>query len=101
MGRAIISAAAGRPEVNIRAAVDRADAPGLGSEVAPGVVATTELAAALAACDVYIDFTSPAGTRAAANAARASKCAAVIGTTGLTEAENTAIAQLVEVAPVV
>jgi 4-hydroxy-tetrahydrodipicolinate reductase len=50
---------------------------------------------------VYIDFTTPAGTRAAASAARASKCAAVIGTTGLTEAENTAIAQLVEVAPVV
>jgi 4-hydroxy-tetrahydrodipicolinate reductase len=101
MGRAILSTAAGRPEVTIKAAVDRPDAPGLGGEIAPGVIATTELAAALAACDVYIDFTTPAGTRAAASAARASKCAAVIGTTGLTEAENTAIAQLVEVAPVV
>ena len=101
MGRAIISAAAGRPELAIKAAVDRPDAPNLGTEVAPGVVASTELATALAACDVYIDFTTPAGTRAAAIAARATKCAAVIGTTGLTEAENTAIAQLVEVAPVV
>jgi len=101
MGRAIISAAAGRTDLAIKAAVDRPDAPNLGTEIAPGVVVTTELAAALAACDVYIDFTTPAGTRAAANAARESKCAAVIGTTGLTEAENTAIAQLVEVAPVV
>jgi 4-hydroxy-tetrahydrodipicolinate reductase len=101
MGRAILAGAASQPALTIKAAVDRAQAPGLGSEVAPNVVATTELAAALAACDVYIDFTTPAGTRAAATAARASKCAAVIGTTGLTEAENTAIAQLVEVAPVV
>ena len=101
MGRAIISAAAGRPELAIKAAVDRPDAPNLGTEVAPGVVASMELATALVACDVYIDFTTPAGTRAAAIAARATKCAAVIGTTGLTEAENTAIAQLVEVAPVV
>jgi 4-hydroxy-tetrahydrodipicolinate reductase len=101
MGRAIIGAAADHATLTIKAAVDRAGAPNLGAEVLPNVVATTELAAALAACDVYIDFTTPAGTRAAANAARASKCAAVIGTTGLTEAENTAIAQLVEVAPVV
>lgn len=101
MGRAIISAAGGVPELAIKAAVDRPGAPGLGAEVSPGVVATTELEAALATCDVYIDFTTPAGTRAAASAARASKCAAVIGTTGLTDAESSAIAQLVEVAPVV
>lgn len=101
MGRAIIGAAGGQPGLSIKAAVDRPGAPGLGDEVSPGVIATTELVAALAACDVYIDFTTPAGTRAAASAARASKCAAVIGTTGLTEAEHTAIAQLVEVAPVV
>ncbi|MGE3761621.1 MAG: 4-hydroxy-tetrahydrodipicolinate reductase [Kofleriaceae bacterium] len=101
MGRAIISAAADRTDVAIKAAVDRADAPGLGSEVAPGVTSTTDLAAALAACDVCIDFTTPAGTRAAATAARESKRAAVIGTTGLTDADNAAIAQLVEVAPVV
>jgi 4-hydroxy-tetrahydrodipicolinate reductase len=73
----------------------------LGKEVLPGVLATTELAAALTACDVYVDFTTPSATRAAANAARASRCAAVIGTTGLGESDEQAITALAEVAPVV
>jgi len=101
MGRAVIEAAAGRKDVSIAAAVDRKDAENLGALVAPGVAATTELAAGLVACDVYIDFTTPVATGVAANAARASKCAAVIGTTGLSGSEEAAIAALAEVAPVV
>ena len=101
MGRAIIGAAAGRSDVAICGAVDRPEAPGLGAEVAPGVAASTDLAGALAACDVYIDFTTPAATRAAAVAARSARRAAVIGTTGLGDAETATIDQLVEVAPVV
>jgi 4-hydroxy-tetrahydrodipicolinate reductase len=59
------------------------------------------MAAGLAKAHVYIDFTSPAGTRAAAEAALARKTAAVIGTTGLTDADQRAIAELAKVAPVV
>lgn len=101
MGKAILAAAAGRTDVMLAGAVDREGAAELGAQVAPGIVASAELAPALAACDVYIDFTSPAGTRAAALGARAARRAAVIGTTGLGADETAALAQLAEVAPVV
>lgn len=102
MGRAVIDAAAGRQDVAIAAAVDRAGAPGLG-EVCAGtaVTATADLAAGLAACDVYVDFTSPAGTRWAAEAAAVRGRAGVIGTTGLGPADEAAIAALARVAPIV
>ena len=101
MGRAVIDAAAGRSDLKIVAAVDRADAAGLGGEVAPGVTASAEFSAALDACDVYVDFTTPAASRVAAETARARQRAAVIGTTGLTAAEEAAIDALAKVAPVV
>ncbi len=101
MGRALVDAAAGRTDVRISAAVDREGAPGLGSAVAPHVTATSDLGAGLDACDVYIDFTSPESTRAAAQAAIARKRAAVIGTTGLGEEDERVIAQLAAVAPIV
>ena len=101
MGRAVIEAAAGRTDLKISAAVDRADAAGLGGEVAPGVVASAEFAAALAACDVYVDFTTPAATRIAAETARTHQRAAVIGTTGMGATEEAAIDALARVAPVV
>jgi 4-hydroxy-tetrahydrodipicolinate reductase len=100
MGRAVIDAAAGSSDVRIVAAVDRAGAPGLGAS-AGGVVATADLAAGLAGCDVYVDFTTPAATRAAADAARACGRAAVIGTTGMGRDDEAAIAGLAAVAPVV
>ena len=101
MGRAVIDAAAGRGEVTISAAVDRADAGGLGIEVTNGVLATADLAAGLDACDVYVDFTAPAGTRAAAELARQRKRAAVIGTTGLGTEQEAALDELAAVAPIV
>ena len=101
MGRAVIDAAAGRTDLRIVAAVDRADAPGLGAEVAAGVVASAEFAAALDACDVYVDFTNPAATRVAAETARDRQRGAVIGTTGMGAAEEAALDALAKVAPIV
>jgi 4-hydroxy-tetrahydrodipicolinate reductase len=101
MGRAVIEAATGCDEVRITAAVDRAGAPELGRAVAGGVIAGADLEAGLAACDVYIDFTSPAATLAAAEAATRHRRAAVIGTTGLGPVEQAAIEQLSRVAPTV
>lgn len=108
MGRAVIDTAAGRADVRVVAAVDRAEAPGLGAAVgspggagAPGVVATVDLAAGLLAADVYVDFTTPAGTRAAAEAAAALGRAAVIGTTGLAPADEAALDALAQRAPIV
>jgi 4-hydroxy-tetrahydrodipicolinate reductase len=101
MGRAVLDAAAGRDDVRIAAAVDRPEALGLGAPVAGGVLATADLEAGLAACDVYIDFTSPAASRAAAEAAARQGRAAVIGTTGLGAAEDAAVERLSRVAPIV
>jgi 4-hydroxy-tetrahydrodipicolinate reductase len=101
MGRALIDAAAGRSDVVVTAAVDRVDAGGLGTQVTSGVLASADLASGLAAADVYIDFTSPAATRAVAETARALGRPAVIGTTGLTAADEAAVAQLATVAPIV
>lgn len=102
MGRAVIEAAAGRTDVRIVAAIDRADAPGLGAPVGPnGIVATADLAAALDAADVYIDFSAPAATRTTAELAKIKRRAAVIGTTGLTAADEAAISVLAEVSPIV
>ena len=100
MGRAVIDAAAGRGDLAITAAVDRPEAPGLGGAIA-GVAATADIGAGLDACDVYVDFTTPAATRAVAIAATPRRRAAVIGTTGLTAADEEAVAALVQVAPVV
>jgi 4-hydroxy-tetrahydrodipicolinate reductase len=101
MGRAVLDAARGRGDVRIAAAVDRPDAGGLGIIVADGVVATADLETGLAAADVYIDFTAPAGTRAAAAAAVRHRRAGVIGTTGLSPGEDAVIDELARVAPIV
>lgn len=100
MGRAVIEAAANRSDVQIAAAIDRPDAPGIGVPIG-GIAPTTDLAAGLAQSDVYVDFTSPVATRTIAALARARRHAAVIGTTGLTAPDDAAIAALAEVAPVV
>jgi len=103
MGRAVIDTAVNRPDWKLVAAVDRPDAPGLGAQVggAVGLIASADLGAGLAACDVYIDFTSPAATRAAAEAAAARGRAAVIGTTGLGADDEAALAALARAAPIV
>lgn len=101
MGRAVLEAAAANQHIKIASAVDRADAGGLGAKVAPDVIASSDLGFALDAADVYVDFTSPAATRATAIAATPRRLAAVIGTTGLTSADDEAIAALTQVAPVV
>lgn len=101
MGRSILDAAMGRTDVQIVAAVDRADANIMGTIVSPGVIAGTELNAGIASCDVYIDFTSPGATLAAARAATKIRRAAVIGTTGLDAEAEAHVAALAAVAPIV
>jgi 4-hydroxy-tetrahydrodipicolinate reductase len=85
MGRAVIEAAEVREDLEVVSTVD------LGGDMVKG----------LGMADVYVDFTSPDGTRAAARAALQRKTAAVIGTTGLRSSEEQAIEDLAKVAPVV
>ena len=101
MGRLLVEHIQERGDLRLVAAVDRPDGELVGSEVAPGVRASADLSTGLAAAAVYIDFTEPEATLAAAEAAaRVGSVAAVIGTTGLTDAAHAAIDALATVAPV-
>jgi len=101
MGRMVLELAADRAGVEIASALDADGAPAVGTEVSPGVMATSDLVAGLRAADVYIDFTVPAATVAAANAAAKLGVSAVIGTTGLTDSDRAAIDALATRSPVV
>jgi 4-hydroxy-tetrahydrodipicolinate reductase len=84
MGRAVIEAAAARG-VRVAAKIDQGD----------------DVAAGLAASEVYIDFSTPAATLAVARAAITAKRAAVVGTTGLGADAEAVLNELAKVAPIV
>lgn len=96
MGRALIRTAPAVGAVVV-AATERPAAPDLGRDAAalagldPIGVPLTDDPAALPACDAFIDFTTPAATRAAL-AKLPAGVAAVIGTTGLGAEDEAAIA---------
>jgi 4-hydroxy-tetrahydrodipicolinate reductase len=83
MGRQVLELAAADPAIEVVAALDAGD----------------DLAAGLAAAEVYVDFSAPAATRAAAKLAHPG-LAAVIGTTGLGDADRAALDALAARAPV-
>jgi len=85
MGKAVQAAASGRSDLAVSGTVDAGD----------------DVVAALAGCDVYIDFSTPDATALAARAASKAARAAVIGTTGLTADANAALEALSNVAPVI
>jgi 4-hydroxy-tetrahydrodipicolinate reductase len=99
MGRAVLALAAGRTDLRVVSALVR---PGseAGAEIAPGVIATGDTAAALADADVYIDFSTPQATADVAIAALARGVAAVVGTTGLGDRAHAALEVLSKRAPV-
>jgi 4-hydroxy-tetrahydrodipicolinate reductase len=95
MGRAVIEAMRGQPDLRLKACVDvsenRAPADGVWS---------SDLEAVTARGDVVVEFSTPAGCRAAARTCAARGASLVSGTTGLTsedEAELHAAAKQVAV----
>jgi 4-hydroxy-tetrahydrodipicolinate reductase len=93
MGQELMQLASSDAQLELCAAVDAPQSPLVGSEV-HGVKITSDLDAAMAACDVYIDFTVPEATRKAAQAASRHGTAAVIGTTGLAAEDEAALNEL-------
>ena len=81
MGVALIKAARATDGVELAAALDMA------AGNAGDIPIRTDVAAAVGACDVLIDFTRPEGTLAHVRACRAAKRAIVIGTTGFGPAQ--------------
>ena len=98
MGRRVIELLAARTDMALGAAIDHPTSPLIGQTVAGAQVAS-ELGS-LAGCQVYIDFTTPEGTEAAARAAAEHRVAAVVGTTGLARGAEEALAELARVSPV-
>ncbi len=87
MGEQVRAAVGARDDLVVGAALEAPGHPGLGTAIEGGVVVTDDAAAALADCDVVIDFSIPKATLANAAAAAERGVAYVTGTTGLTSAE--------------
>lgn len=97
MGLAIARAASATPGVQIVGAVDRREAQGFGRDIgelagvgALGVPLSADLAAALSGADVMVDFSAPSATAGNLSAASAAGVAALVGTTGLDAAAQSA-----------
>lgn len=101
MGALVIDEILSCEGARLAAAIDHPNSRLIGTEAAPGIIVGSDVRAGLAAADVYIDFTTPDATRAAAEVARdLGTVAAVVGTTGLDESASAALARLEERAPV-
>ena len=97
MGRMLIREIDAAPDLQLVAATDRAGSEAIGQD--SGMLAGTgsngviigDDPADLAVADVMIDFTSPAASVAHAGIASGSDTALVVGTTGLTGSDETAL----------
>ncbi len=108
MGRAVIASLAESKTLSLGAAIEEHDARFLGVDAGVlagcghlGVLVVRDLEPALAACDIAIDFTRPTGTLRLAQACAHARVAAVVGTTGLDTAAESALDGLATVVPVV
>src|SRR5262249_44341373 len=87
MGRAVRAALPQEPALVLAAALEAKEHPEQGAQLEHGVVVTDDIAAAVAQCDVAIDFTAPSVTLATARACADAGVAYVAGTTGLSREE--------------
>ena len=95
MGRTLIDAVLADRELSLAAALEAGDSPGLDAEIG-GVTVGADIAAAVVAADVLIDFTRPQGTLAHLVACAAAGKPIVIGTTGFSDSEQARIAHAAE-----
>jgi 4-hydroxy-tetrahydrodipicolinate reductase len=107
MGRQVIQAALTTPGFRVVGGVVRPGSPARGTDLGVlagrepcGALATDDLAAALRPADVVVDFSVPAVTVQAVEAARALGKPIVIGTTGLSPADLDRVRQASQAIPV-
>lgn len=94
MGERVRTALADAADARLVGALESAGHPGLGRELARGVVATADAAQAFAEADVVIDFSVPSASLAALRAAAERGLAYVCGTTGFTSEQHAELAAL-------
>ncbi len=98
MGRMLIEAVTGAPDLLLAGALDLPGSPAIGQDASAflgspsGVHITADLDAGLAGAQVLIDFTRPEGTLAHLTACRALGVRAVVGTTGFSPVQKAQIA---------
>lgn len=105
MGRALIEAIQEDGGLQLAAALDAPGSPAIGQRVdekqVDEIKVTSDIAAAVKACDILIDFTRPEGTMAHLAACAKESRAMVIGTTGLSAAQLEAIGDAARRIPIV
>jgi len=98
MGRALIEAILAQPGLTLAAALDVAGSPALGRDAGEGcgrltgIAVESDIDAAVGRAEVLIDFTRPEGTLEHLSACARHGVAAVVGTTGLTDAQKATLA---------
>jgi 4-hydroxy-tetrahydrodipicolinate reductase len=92
MGRALIDAIGADAGLALAAALDAPGSPAVGEQLG-AVKVMSDVAAAVSACDVLIDFTRPEGSMRHLEACVAKKKALVLGTTGFSPAQLAVIAE--------
>jgi 4-hydroxy-tetrahydrodipicolinate reductase len=100
MGRMLLDAAAADASVDVVAALEHSASPMLGQTIS-GLTIQSDLDAALANCDVLIDFTRPEGSLTHLQACSKHRVAAVIGTTGFSADQLDEIDRVTETTAVV
>ena len=107
MGQTLIEALLAAPDLALGAAFDLPPSALIGHDAgerfgrATGITVGSDRARAIGAADVLIDFTRPAGTMAHLAACADAAVAAVVGTTGLSDADRRAIGEFARTIPVV
>lgn len=98
MGQMLIAAVRAADDCTLSCALDMADSPAIGRDAGSfsgqttGVLITSDLRQGLQPGSVLIDFTRPEGTMEHLKACRELGVAAVVGTTGFTDAQKAEIA---------
>jgi 4-hydroxy-tetrahydrodipicolinate reductase len=101
MGECVRAALAREPGLRLAAALEAPGHPELGRTLEHGVRLADDVRAALAVCDVAIDFSQPASTLATLRLAAEAGKAYVTGTTGFSELERAELARLGQRIPLV
>ena len=107
MGQMLIDAVRAADDCALCGALDMVGSPAVGGDAgafagqSTGVSITADVRLGLQNCDVLIDFTRPEGTLAHLQACRELGVAAVIGTTGFSEAQKLEIAAMARDVPMV
>ena len=102
MGQMLIEAVRADAECVLSGALDMASSPAIGADAgaysgqATGVLITSDVRQGLQSSQVLIDFTRPEGTMEHLKVCRELGVAAVIGTTGFTEAQKLEIATIAQ-----